>query len=96
MRLLFTITAFILFSESIGVFDLFHLSQKEELIMIEPRENEEEKSEESELKKFDKNYLNNSESFWDDNASHNIFYFKHTRLYISGFIAELIQPPNLP
>jgi hypothetical protein len=94
LKVIFIITAFLLFTESMGLYYLVHISNSEEIVMIEDTESEEGKSSENEIKKFDKNYLQLLGGLLSNNSSRNKFYIKHTCLYHSGFCSKLIQPPR--
>ena len=95
LKFIIIITAFLLFSESIGIFYLLHIENTESIVMTEDSESEEEKSSEKEMKKFDKNYLLLLAIMLSNNSSSNKFYIKHTSLYYSGFCSRLIQPPEM-
>lgn len=95
MKFIFIITAFLLFSESIGLFYSLHIVNAEAIVMTEDSESEEEKSSEKEMKKFDKNYLLLLGDMLSNYSASNKFYIKHTTLYHSGFCLKLIRPPQM-
>jgi hypothetical protein len=93
-KLLLTIAAFILFIDSMNVLQFLNRPAKEISFVLNDMESEEEKSEESEIKKFDKNSHFLHLSVYSANSSHNRYYLFHTLVLMKGYSTILYQPPD--
>ncbi|MDX2045994.1 MAG: hypothetical protein SFU87_04365 [Chitinophagaceae bacterium] len=93
-KLLLTIAAFLLFIDSMNVLQFLNRPAKEISFVLNDMENEEEKSEESEVKKFDKNSHYWQLGVYTANNSQNRYHLFHTHLLLKGYSAPLYQPPD--